>query len=368
MKLLGVLSVLSAVAFAYKQTSIYIDSNLTNGNVNQHFQKLLDAGYDTFYMGFYFSLYGCQGACLDWTFTLTADQRNDIKSMLASYNARLFLVLGGPGEFWEDCIDNNYITDCATTTASQVAKFAKDNQFDGIELSVGLAGEGTTNSEYANDGSFRNMTQTLVSTIKSNGWTTNDIHLSAAAPYFSRYSNLQLNLDYSMSYFCLANMGSDNPNSDYAVSKCIMKMYNEANNYMTYQDMFIKNNYNDPSFGIFGQESSVEEVSNYGISPSMLMVMKPVAQNEESVRSGYVNSQTLGSWGCQAFNDFGWNGGFAIWAWDEYTIYNFDVLVDFQTTIAGLDCSNVVDTTTSAPETVTTLAPTTTTTMGWTTA
>merc|ERR1712226_249684 len=262
-------------------------------------------------------------------------------------NARLFLVLGGPGEFWEDCIDNNYISDCATTTASQVAKFAKDNQFDGIELSVGLAGEGT---------------------IKSNGWTTNDIHLSAAAPYFSRYSNLQLNLDYSMSYFCLANMGSDNPNSDYAVSKCIMKMYNEANNYMTYQDMFIKNNYNDPSFGIFGQESSVEEVSNYGISPSMLMVMKPVAQNEESVRSGYVNSQTLGSWGCQAFNDFGWNGGFAIWAWDEYTIYNFDVLVDFQTTIAGLDCSNVVITTTVAPEPASTVAPLTSSTMGWTTA
>merc|ERR1712226_50587 len=111
-------------------------------------------------MGYYFTLYGCQGSCLDWTFTLTQDQRNDIKNLLGSYNARLFLTFGGPGEFWEDCIDSKYISNCVATTAAGVAQFAADNQFDGIELSLNLGGEGTTNSEYANDGSFRNSTQT----------------------------------------------------------------------------------------------------------------------------------------------------------------------------------------------------------------
>merc|ERR1712076_48371 len=290
-------------------------------------------------MGYYFTLYGCQGSCLDWTFTLTQDQRNDIKNLLGSYNARLFLTFGGPGEFWEDCIDSKYISNCVATTAAGVAQFAADNQFDGIELSLNLGGEGTTNSEYANDGSFRNSTQTMVQGIKNNGtsWTSENIHLSSAASYYSIYSNLQNNVDYTMSYFCIAY--TNNSTNIDAVSRCILRMYNEDNNYMTYNDIYIQNTYNDPDFGIFGAGSAVGEIMSLGVDPSMLVVSKPVAENEESVRSGYINPVTLGSWGCNAWNALSWDGGFAIYAWDEYTVYDFNSLVDFQTDLNNEDCS-----------------------------
>lgn len=340
MKLFGSLTalalplLLNAGTAQKKRTGIYIDSNLTNGDVNKHFTKLLDAGYDTFYLGFYTILYGCQGACLDWTYTLTDDDRTSILSLIHSYNAKIYLAVGGPGEFWEDCIDENYVANCPTVTATNVATFANKYAFDGIEFSLGLSGEGTTNSPYADDGSFRNMTQTLISTVKTTGGFTSDqLAISAAAPYYSRYSNTQMNLDYTLSYFCLANNAANvnTTQGQYAVGTCVLKMFNEVNNYMTYSDCFVQNTYNDPVYSTFGAESSVKEIAAYGVDPSMLMINKPLANNEESVRSGYIDPATLGTWGCQAYNDptIAWTGGFAVWAWDDYSVYNFNDFLDW---------------------------------------
>ena len=97
-----------------------------------------------------------------------------------------------------------------------------------------------------------------------------------------------------------------------------MVQFNEGDSYGNYQNAFTKN-------GKY-PGSSIQEIFNLNISQANLAIEKPIVSNLGTVNEGYVAPTTLGSWGCKANTDFGWNGGFTAWQWnqqDEYPILNW---------------------------------------------
>lgn len=47
--------------------------------------------------------------------------------------------------------------------------------------------------------------------------------------------------------------------------------------------------------------------------PSEKIVVGKPATQADAANSGYVDSVTLGNWGVQAYNEFGWYAGFMFW-------------------------------------------------------
>lgn len=322
----GLHNVLTSSNTTNTQTGLYVDSNLVNGSFQKRIQEALDAGYTNFYVGYYLSLYGCQAACLEWSKQLSGAQRTQVKNLLAQYNAKIYLSIGGPSEFWENCIDDREVSNCPSVTAGNATNWAIKYQFDGVDFNVDLQGEGTVKSPYANNGSFANLVFTMISTAvsTSNGqYSNSDMVLSSSAPYYSpsyiASSDASTQLSYSLANFCLNNH----------VGRCILKMFNEGDNYMTYTDIFKQNTYNDPIYGLFGAGSAVQELVNLGIDQNMLTVLKPVVKDDITVRDGWVDPIQLNDYGCLANSQFGWTGGFTAWALDYVTVSDFSKITDF---------------------------------------
>jgi len=319
---------------AYKQNSIYIEKNFNRGGMYNSIQQALEAGYNRLYVGFYYRLYGCFGACAEWTTVLSTNQRNNVKNLLASYNAEIFLSVGGPGEYWESCIQ----TDCGSDFGNEVGAFAAKYNFDGVDLNVNLIGQGTEPSGFALNGTFVSMVQDLSTATKSAGnFDRSHVVVSAAAPYYS-IDFVEGDVTHSLAYLCL----DSNESQPWATGDCNMMMYNEGTasnaNYMTYQDVFITNTFDDPYYSNFGQGSAVKEVAALGVDSSKLAVIKPTTPYETSVTSGYVNPITLGMWGCSAQDDFSWNGGFIAWTWDSRTQSDLSTTLNFVKQTAGDMC------------------------------
>merc|ERR1712168_1218838 len=118
-----------------------------------------------------------------------------------------------------------------------------------------------------------------------------------------------------------------------------MGMLNEDANYQSYQYIFVNDDgFVDPyGYGKWGAGSAVQEVINInspngpepktsGIDGSKISIVKAQDEAETSILSGYVDATSLSKWGCQANNDFGWNGGFVGWTWntkDSYETLNW---------------------------------------------
>ena len=311
---------LASASSTYRQTGVYLEKNFDYSNMQNNLQQAMENGYNRFYIGFYMSRFGCTAGCADWA-ALEDSQRQSVKSLLASYNATLYLSVGGPGEFWENCIDSG----CAATFGPAAGTFAQKYLFDGVEINTKLAGEGTTPSAYALDGGFISVAEEMVSSVKSaGGYTTDQMAIAANAPYFSpQFVGNDMSL--CISTLCLdANAGQA-----WGVSDCNLVMYNEDSNYVTYNDVFIQNAYYDPIYAVFGAGSAVKEVMSLGISADNVAIVKPITQSEETVRSGYVTPNTLGSWGCNAQAAFGWTGGFIGWTWNSASDNEFNKVIGF---------------------------------------
>jgi len=319
---------------AYKQNSIYVEKGFNRGGMYNSIEAALQAGYNRLYIGFYYRLYGCFGGCAEWTTVLSTNQRNKVKSLLAQYNAEIYLSVGGPGEYWESCITE----DCGTSFGQEVGAFAAKYAFDGVELNVNLIGQGTEPSGFAINGTFIDMVQDLSTATKSSGnFDTNHIATSAAAPYYS-IDYVQGDVTHSLAYMCM----DSNEDQAWATGDCNMMMFNEGSasdaNYMTYNDIFIQNTFDDPYYSNFGQGSSVKEVAALGVDSSKLAVIKPVTPYETTVTSGYINPITLGNWGCQAQDDFGFAGGFVAWTWNSKTQSDLDTTNNFVKQTRGDMC------------------------------
>ena len=85
-----------------------------------------------------------------------------------------------------------------------------------------------------------------------------------------------------------------------------VQFYNQGNTqYNTYTELFTH------STGYFST-TSVQEIINRGIPSEKVVVGKP-ATSAEAVNTGYVDFTSLGNWGAQAYNSFGWSAGFMVW-------------------------------------------------------
>lgn len=312
---------------SYRQTAIYLEKNFNWGNMYDEIQQAISSGYNRFYVGFYMSVHGAQGASADWA-ALSSSQKQNVKSLLAANNASLYLSVGGPGEFWENCINSN----CATSYGASAGAHAVSNLYDGIEVALKLAGEGTVPSPYADNGSFISMAQTLVTSIKNSGFTSDKLAISSNAPYFSP-TFVSGNAGYALSTLCLT---ANNAQTWY-VSDCNLLMFNEDGNYLTYQDIFAQNTYVDPIYGVFGQGSSVKEIMDLGIAADKIAIIKPVSEGEATVRTGYVPAFTLGNWGCNAHDDYSWQGGFIAWTWNSATDTELNQVLSFATATQACD-------------------------------
>jgi len=294
-----------------------MEKNFNWGNMYNDLKTALDNGYTRFYVGFYMVNYGCQAGCAEWA-RLSNSQKQSIKNLLSQYqnpwtgdSARIYLSVGGPGEFWEDCIEKN----CAAAFGQEAGAYAAQQMFDGVDMDVKLAGEGTVPSSYANDGSFLQSVQDLSSNIRSSGGYDRDhMSLSSNAPYFSALYYSQ-GISQSISTLALTS----NQNQPWAIYDCNMMMFNEDGNYMTETDIFFNNNYTDPIYSNFGMGSSAKEVFNQGMNVDQQAIIKPITMNEPTVRNGYIAPSTLHTWACNAHVDWGFQGGFVGWTWNTAT-------------------------------------------------
>ena len=299
----------------YQTTGIFLEKNFHWADIDKDIRQALADGYNRIYMGFYMSKYGCVGACEAWS-SLSASKKSQVKTDLAVANAQLYLGVGGPGEYIEGIIRAEG-ANAGITLGQQAASFAKANSFDGLNMAVALAGEGSLPSEFINNGSYVGFVKNLATQAQSNGFTRDNIAITSHAPYFSGpWCN---GLDNSLASLAL----SSNSAQTWSASDILLDMFNEGNTaYLNYDDMFvISTSYTN---------SSVWEVSMQGVPESNVQVLKPTTNLETSVRNGFVAPGTLSSYGCQANQDFSWTGGFTGWTWnnyDDYNVYNFGSLL-----------------------------------------
>jgi len=291
----------------YKQMGIYLEKNLDWGDITNTVVAALEQGYTRLYVGFFMSKYGCQAACAAVK-EMNPIYRAQLLDTIHSYGAQMYLSVGGPGEYAEGIIRIDNSSAFGIAAGQEAASLG----FDGIDLAVHLSGEGTIASPFASNGSFIDYVQNLAIGVSQAGFKSSNIAVSAQAPYFSPMF-VNGKLEYSLSYLGL----NSNQGQAWAVNDLNLLMFNEDNDYMTYEDIFIKNTYVDPYYGSFGAGSSVLEIANLGINITNIAVIKPVTKEESTVRNGYVAPSTLGNWACQAHNTFDWMGGFVGWLWTD---------------------------------------------------
>merc|ERR1719219_2011827 len=301
----------------FNNMGVYIEKNFDWSNIENEFKSAISAGYKRLYIGFYMSMYGATGGATGWE-SLDANTRADLKNFAASNNAEIVLSVGGPGEYTEGVLVNG----SATGFGTAAAQYAKTWGYDGLDFSVHLSGEATSPSVWANNGSFAGYVHVLVVSAKGQGFGVNDISITANAPYFSpqyiQSSDPAVQQQNSLSWFAL-NQNSD---MDAYVTKINLVMFNEQDNYMSYQNIFVKNTYNDPYYGVYGAGSAVMEIANLGIDSGKIAIVKPISPDESSVKDGYLSPATLGPWGCQAYAEYGWVGGYIGWTWNSDDTYN----------------------------------------------
>jgi len=312
----------------------YMEKNFDWANFDQEVQNAVNNGYNYLYLGFYMSLHGCQGACTAWR-DLQPSVKQDVQSYLASKNAYLALSIGGPGEFIEGVIRDG----TQQSFAQEAAQFAWDNGFSAIDIATELSGSLTQPSVWALNGSYSDFISTMIKEAKKVGYGANQISLTSPAQYFSpefvKCTSQQISSDTcsnALSYYALDSRASA---SD-AVGHLNMDMLNEDSNYQSYQYIFVNDNgYVDPyGYGQWGNGSAVQQIMNIngGISGSKVAIVKSQSQSESSIRSGYVDPVSLNKWGCQANQDFGWNGGFVGWTWNSNDGYD---TLNWPGTLAG---------------------------------
>merc|ERR1712184_134603 len=283
-------------AVGYHTMGSFMEKNFDWANFDQEVKNAVNNGYNMLYLGFYMALHGCQGACTAWR-DLSPSTKQDVQNFLSQNGALLALSVGGPGEFIEGIIRDGKTQEFA----QEAAQFAYDNNFSAIDFSTELSGSLTQPSQWALNGSYCPDDQIAID-----------------------------NCTNALSYFAL----NSRENQANAVGRINMDMLNEDANYQSYQYIFVNDDgFVDPyGYGQWGAGSAVQEVMNInapngpvpqksGIDGIKVAIVKAQDSAESSVLSGYVDPTKLANWGCQANNDFGWNGGFVGWTWNTKTSY-----------------------------------------------
>merc|ERR1712226_1042889 len=282
-------------AVSYTTMGTYMEKNFDWANFDQEVQNAVNNGYNYFYLGFYMSLHGCQGACTAWR-DLQPSVKQDVQSYLASKIAYLALSIGGPGEFIEGVIRDG----TQQSFAQEAAQFAWVNGFSAIDIATELSGSLTQPSVWALNGSYSDFVSTMIKEAKKVGYTADTIHLTSPAQYFSpqfvKCTDAQISsvtCSNALSYFALDSRASA---SD-AISRINMDMLNEDENYLSYQQIFVNDDsYVDPyGYGKWGNGSAVNQIMNIngGVSGNKIAIVKSQSPDETAIRSGYVDPASL---------------------------------------------------------------------------
>lgn len=314
MKLLGNLALLVTAAQAWKQRGIYFEKNFNWAAMEDDLIAAMDAGYNRIYVGFFMSLFGCQGACLQWE-ALSDQARQSVFAKAAETNSKLYLSVGGEGEFvekvWEDGDTERF--------AQDAAEYALTQGYHGIDFNIHLAGRSSIASPFAESGEMIDYAETFVRIAKMLGWNKNDLTVTAHAPYFAP-AFVGNEVQKSMSWLAL----DANNAEDFAIGDIHMMMFNEDQDYLTYDEMFIKNEFFNETDGTIGTGSAVQQILDLGISSDKVAVVKPIYEDGYSIYTGYVSPTDLSEWMCQAKDQVfsqssgtNWDGGYVMWTWNK---------------------------------------------------
>merc|ERR1719378_174958 len=303
------LALAGASGLELKRNGIYLEYDFDYQNMDQEIMNAIAAGYDRFYIGFYFSQYGCWSACKTFE---TLPSRDQVLSDAKAAGAEIILAVGGPTESVEWAINQGQ--DYIQQFGDNAADYAYTMGFHGIDFGIHLAGDPSVPSSYANNGQLAQYSQTLVASARQRGFNASQIYLSGQAPYFSQQftNGLQNSLTYQ-----ILDKNNDQP---WYAGNANLVMFNEGSSYGTFNNMF-ENNAKYPG-------SAVGEVVAMGVTLASVGVTKPVIPSLGTVGEGYVDPVTLGQWACNANSTKGWNEGFTGWTWntqDEYPVLDWPV-------------------------------------------
>jgi len=300
---------------AWNQQGIYFEKNFDWANMGADLIAAAASGYNRVYVGFYMSLFGCQGACYQWSNVMSSAEKQEVLAAMESYDSKLYLSVGGPTEY----VENDWELNNTYTFGEAAARWAKHHMFEGIDFNVHLAGGPSTRSEFALSGNMTAYAMELVKAAKDNGYDRSQLTITGEAAYFSNLY-VEGNEEATLAWPALDR----NENEDFSVQDIHLMMFNEEQDYMSYDDMFIKNTYFDEYFGVTGLGSAVQEIIDQGISENKVAFVKPISESESTVTSGYIDPDTLKDWACdanqQVLDQYGsrWAGGFVIWTWNSY--------------------------------------------------
>jgi len=307
---------LSSFCRAWKQQGIYFEKNFNWAAMEDDIIAAMDSGYNRIYIGFYMSQYGCQGACLQWE-QLSDAKKQKVFQKAQATDSKIYLSVGGDGEFVENVWKENQ----TTIFGQNAADYAKKYGYQGIDYNIHLAGKTSTISEFASSGNMTAFASELVTCAKNLGWNREELTVSTSAPHFS------LHYVDGIKSRTMTWLGLDkNEDKIFSVGDLHLFMFNEDEDYMTYEEMFIENKYNDEETGTIGYGSAVQEIISLGVSSDKIAVGKPVYEDGISIYSGFIEPEVLSDWMCRAndevFSGSGnntefWNGGYVMWTWNS---------------------------------------------------
>jgi len=312
-KIASCLATLLSVANAWKQKGIYFEKNFNWAAMEDDIIAAMDSGYNRVYIGFYMSRYGCQGACLQWE-QLSDINKQKVFAKASSTDSKIMLSVGGEGEF----VEKIYEDGDTKAFGDVAAEYALNNGYHGIDYNIHLAGRSSIYSEFAASGELVDFMSIMVESAKEVGWLREQLTVTAQAPYFSLY------FVNGIESRTLSWIGLDkNEDKSFSIGDMHMVMFNEDQDYTSYEEMFIKNEYYNETDGTIGYGSAVQQILDLGVSGDKIAVVKPIYEDGFSIYSGYVAPGTLNDWMCQAreeVSDAGgqfWDGGYVMWTWNS---------------------------------------------------
>ena len=286
MRIISYLASFFSINYAYKQQGVYFEKNFNWAAMEDDIVSAMDSGYNRVYIGFYMSRFGCQGACLQWE-QMTDQAKQKVFQKAKDTDSKLYLAVGGEGEFVEKVFEDGNTKDYGENAAT----YAKLHGYDGIDFNIHLAGRSSVASDFAKSGNMTKYVSILVESAKGEGWSRKQLTVTAQAPYFS--------LDYvdGIESRTMSWVGLDkNVNELFSVGDLHLMMFNEDQDYLSYEEMFIRNEFYNETDGTIGTGSAVQQILNLGISSDKVAVVKPIYEDGFSIYSGYVKPETLAEW------------------------------------------------------------------------
>jgi len=272
--------------------AIYIDyKNIDWNNPANTVLNAIQVGYNVIILAFYLSS-GPADMAIAWQGVPSGTQQSTAQQAHAK-NAIILVSFGG-------ATDDPYRKD-PIALGAQVAKWAVDNNLDGVDFDLENFGPGLTA-----DGLNPFQTASWVANISNSARNVlgSGKYISHApqGPYFGPVGSTNtwagVTGGYTGVYYYATNIDFFN-----------VQFYNQGPScYTDYNGLFTSSCSTFPS-------TSVLEIAKAGIPMEKIVVGKIV--NPSDGGTGWVSATDLHNWFSQARSEIGWNSGVMGWVWDD---------------------------------------------------